>query len=87
MTREEVLKLGFKEIGYPTVADILIYDLGRNRQLSFGCIDSPNEIIYICHINKDDSKRIDDLVCVHNYDYDGYITKEKLNKLISGITG
>lgn len=80
--REELIKLGFKEIGHFTVMNSLIYDLGRNRQLSIGELGNPNEVMFICEIDKNNPKNITDLVCIHNFDYDGYLTLKKIKSLI-----
>lgn len=86
LTRDQVKKLGFYEIPHFTVMGNLNYDLGRNRLLSIGCVGTPNECLFIGQA-QEDKKGYEDLVCLHNYDYDGYITIDKLKKIISGITG
>ena len=83
LNREQVLELGFKELPYFTIGNSLIFDLGRNRNLSFSSIGTPNEMLFICEFNKKDNKVIDDLVCLWNYDYDGYLTLEELSVLLS----
>lgn len=88
LNREEVISLGFKEIPHFTILHNLIYDLGRNRELSIGGLGSCNETIFICETEliEQKEKRITDLVCIHNYDYDGPITLEKLQSLIKVLT-
>ena len=81
MTREQVLKMKFKPMPHFTIAGSLTYELGRGRHLSIGAIGTPNEMVYICQMDKDNPKEITDLICLHNYDYDGYITEEKLRSL------
>ncbi len=83
LTKERVLELGFKELPHFTIQDSLIYDLGRNRELSIGCIGTPNEVMFICELDGDN---ITDLVCVHNYDFDGYLTEEKLSLLLTFLS-
>lgn len=83
MTKQDARDMGFEDIPHFTVAGSLIYNLGRSRHLSFGCIGTPNEMIFICL--SDNEEKITDLVCLHNYDYDGYITKDKLTSMIEGI--
>lgn len=83
LNREEVLKLGFQEIPHFTVMNSLVYDLGRNRWLSIGDLGNPNEMMFIYECDKDDGRIIDDLVCLHNYDYDGYLTLDKLSLLLT----
>lgn len=84
MKRIDVLSLGFKEIGHFTVMNSLTFDLGRNRLLSFGCIGEPNEMMFICQRSKK-SIAMEDLVCIHNYDYDGLMTLEKLKLILKAL--
>ena len=85
MTREELISIGFKEIPHFTIMNSLIYDLGRNRQLSIGDIGNPNEMVYLCERDYDDPRKITDLVCIRNYDYDGYTELEDIKLLIKVI--
>lgn len=68
-----------------TVANNMILDIGRNRHLSYGSVGRPNEMIFICEAAENDSNSITDLVCIHNYDHDGYMTMERLKMIIQGI--
>lgn len=83
--RQELIDLGFKELPHFTIMNSLIYDLGRNRQLSIGSIGTPNEMMFICELDEKDSTKITDLVCIHNYDYDGYMTMNRLKHLLTGL--
>ena len=83
MTEQDLIDIGFKEVSNFTVTNSLIYPIKRNRHLSVGCIGSPNEMLYICETDPIDEKVITDLVCLHNFDYDGYLTKEKLKSLMN----
>ena len=47
MKKEEYLSIGFTELEHFTVNSNLIYDLGRNRHLSAGCVNTPNEMRWI----------------------------------------
>jgi len=85
LSAEECLELGFERLQHFTVADNLIYQLGRNRHLSIGCVGTPNETLFICESDPKDYRKINDLICLHNYDYDGYLSKSKLQTLISSI--
>jgi hypothetical protein len=87
MTRKELEDIGFYGLPHFTVANNLLFDLGRNRHLSIGDVGTPNEMMYLQEISSENPKEITDLVCVHNYDYDGYLTKKKLESLCYGITG
>lgn len=48
ITKDDCLKLGFKELPHFTIMSNLTYDLGKNKSLSFGCIGTPNENLWIC---------------------------------------
>jgi len=85
LDESEVLALGFKPVPHFTVAGNLNFDLGRKRILSLGSIGTPNEMLWICQIDSKDNTEITDLVCLHNYDYDGYLTIGKLEDLIKRI--
>lgn len=87
ITYHELLGLGFKTIPHFTVMNSLIYDLGRDRHLSCSNIESPNEMLFICEVDSLDPKKITDCICLHNFDYDGYLTITKLKSIIYGITG
>jgi hypothetical protein len=87
MTKEDYIRLGFAPLQHYTVADALLYQLGRNRHLSAGCVGTPNEMIWICQMDDKDTRKCEDLVCLHNYDYDGYMTEAKLQLLIKALSG
>lgn len=82
LTKNDLKKLGFKSLPHFTVLGSLIYDLGRHRHLSVGCVGTPNEVVFICSSDRENEKEITDLICLHNYDHDGYLTEEKVNQLI-----
>ena len=82
MTRAEVISMGFEPIPHFTITDSLIYDLGRNRHLSIGDIGMPNEMVFICEVNNENKNRVDEIIGLHNYDYDGYLTKERLQQFM-----
>jgi hypothetical protein len=85
LTEDILLGMGFERIPHFTVSNALIYQLGRNRHLSVGSVGTPNEMLFVCESDFGDYRKITDLVCLHNYDYDGYLTKEKLEDLIASI--
>jgi hypothetical protein len=87
MTNDDLIKLGFKRIPHFTVTNSVVYPLGRHRHLSVGCAGTPNEIVFICETDDQDEKRVSDLICLHNYDHDGYLTEKKICSLINIITG
>ena len=68
------------------VLDGLMYGLSRDRIILFLCIGTQNEILYVGKLSEDKTK-YESLVCIHSYDYDGYLTEERLKSLLTGITG
>lgn len=85
MTTEELIKIGFEVIPHFTVTNAHIYKLGRHRHLSIGCAGTPNEMMFICSTDDKDERKITDLICLHNYDYDGYMTIEYVENVIKSI--
>ena len=86
MTNQELIAIGFKEVSTFTVMNSVYFDLGRGRQLLIGDLSTPNEMMYLCEVDDKDPRKITDLVCIHNYDYDGYLTLEKVKDLINILT-
>ena len=86
MTKDEAVALGFNPLPHFTITGALIYDLGRDRHLSLGCVGEANEMIWICSSDHKDPKKITDLICIHNYDYDGLLTEEKLKAILTALT-
>lgn len=80
MTKEDLIQWGFKEMEHYTISNILYLDIGRRRQLSIGALGTPNEMMFIAEFETEDS--FSDIICLHNYDYDGFLTKEKLMLLL-----
>lgn len=87
MTKQDLINIGFKEIPHFTIGNNLIFNLGRKRQLSIANVGTPNEMVFINQIADENDKAITDLIVLHNYDYDDYITEEKIKAFIFGITG
>lgn len=87
MTKEDYIRLGFEPMGHYTVADALLYQLGRNRHISAGCVGTPNEMLWLCQQDDKDPRITTDLVCLHNWDYDKEMTEEKLTLLIKALSG
>jgi hypothetical protein len=82
MERQDLLNIGFKEIPYFTIGNSLIFDIGRFRYISVSSLGTPNEFVWICQASRKDLSKVTDLVCIHNYDYDGYITLDKVKSII-----
>lgn len=78
MNREEVIALGFVPLSTYTIMNSLTYDLGRHRFLSVGSVGTPNEMVFIYERDPVNPKTILELIPLHNYDYDGQLTEERL---------
>jgi len=86
ITEDILLKAGFEKIPHFTISNSLIKDVGRNRQLSIGCVGNPNEMLFIQEL-VDDGKTINDLICLHNYDYDKFLFVHRLQNIYHALTG
>lgn len=78
-----LLEMGFEKIPHYTVTNALIYNIKRSRFLNIGCVGSPNETMWICQYDKLNHDIVTDLICIHNYNYDGYLSYEKLNNILN----
>ena len=83
MNNDDLIKLGFIPIPHFTIGNSVTYDLGRCRLLSASSVGTPNEMIFIIQTDDDVPSKISDIICLHNYDYDGYITEEKIKLYMS----
>jgi hypothetical protein len=81
MENKDLIEIGFKGYAHYAVQNLVYYSLGRGRYLSAGCVGTPNEILFIEQRETDDNT-ICDVICLHNFDYDGVLTIEKVKKLI-----
>lgn len=81
ITEDQLLYLEFTKIPHFTIGNDRIKDLGRNRYLSLGSLGTPNEMLFICEKNNSDDSYPEEIICLHNYDYDGYLTFKKLKKI------
>lgn len=77
MTEEELLRMGFVKSKIS-----LKYHLPRCRFISIFSVGTPNEVVFLCS-GYADSGGVDDLVCVHNFDYDGTLSRDKIDYLIN----
>jgi hypothetical protein len=85
MTDEELFELGFVPLKHYTIGDIFIYQLSRRRQLSLSSRRTPNEMLFLCEIDGKNPDEITDLICLSNYDYNGYLTLDIIKILINII--
>lgn len=84
MDNQDLIKIGFKEIQHFTIGNSVTYDLGRGRHLSATSVGTPNEMVWLCSADEPDQE-VTDLICLHNYDYDYFLTLERINKIISAL--
>lgn len=81
LTNQDLINAGFKPYDHYTVMNSVYLDIGRDRKISVGCVGTPNEVVVLIHKwgeGLDDT----DAVCIHNYDYDGYLTMEKVMNIL-----
>ena len=82
LSNQDFIELGFKPVPTYTIGNSLTYELGRCRCLGASAVGTPNEMMFIYEHSEEDSRNITDIITIHNYDYNGYMSKEKLTKLI-----
>jgi hypothetical protein len=80
--RKVLRELGFKDLPHFTIMHNLTYDIGRGRFLSIGDLGTPNEIGFLCQLENGNPTKITDIITIHNYDYDGYLTLDKVKSWI-----
>lgn len=80
LSNSDIISIGFKPSSRFAVGKQCLYQLSRSRYLSAMCIGQGNESVWLCHKGK--GSEITDIICIHNRDYDGFITLEKLKTLI-----
>lgn len=84
LTEDILLKAGGYKLPHMTVTDSVLFDIGRDRILSIGCIEDCNQMAWLQHI---EGKKVTDLVCIHNYDYDGWLYLHTFQNLFKSLTG
>ena len=84
LTEEILLKCAFQALPYFTVTNSHMISLGRERWLSIGDTENANQMVWLQHIER---RNVTDLVCVHNYDYDGRMALHQLQNLYYSLTG
>ncbi len=87
LTEEWLVKLGFEPLPFVNILNSYTKSIGRGRIISIGNVGTTNEMIWLCEVNATDSKKIDDLVCVRNYDYDKYTHVHSLQNLYYNLCG
>lgn len=87
LTEEWALRLGFRRSPHLTIGNYLTKDIRQNRHISIGCINTPNEMIWLCEKSMTNDNEITDLICLRNYDYDGYTPVHVLQNIYHSIKG
>jgi hypothetical protein len=83
ITPEILERLGFQKHPHFTVANSRFIELGRNRVLSVECAGTQNEIVFL---SEQSDKAVKDIICIRNYDYDGYTYVHQLQNLFYALT-
>ena len=84
LTAELLEKCGFKKLPHFTVNNTRFIELGRKRVLSVGCVGTPNEMVFI---SEEEPPVVKDVVCIRNFDYDGYTYFHDIQNIYHAITG
>lgn len=82
LTKQQCIDIGFKELPHQTVMGSIVFELPRRRVLSLGCLGAGNEIMFICE-KSNVGDHYTDLVCLHNRDYDGELTLDRLKFIVN----
>lgn len=76
-----------KNIGFSKVKHLFIdsytIDIGRDRTIDISSPSTPNEMIFISNHDPDDFKKIEDIIVLRNYDYDGYTSLSDLENIVN----
>ena len=86
ITEDRLLRFGFEKIATFNVMNSFIKNIGRNRHISIGCIGTPNLMVFLCETDREDYRKVNDLICLHNWDYDGELYVHQLQNIISDLT-
>lgn len=87
ITEEWLLKLGGEKIPHFTISNSIIFKTKRNQQLSFGCVGTPNFMVFLQEIDPDNENKITDLIPIHNWDYDKDMYVHQLQNLFFTLSG
>lgn len=80
LERRDLLEMGFYTLDYKTITNPLMFNLGRGRELNISGLGTGNEMMWLCA--REDEEGYSDLVCLHNSDYNGRLTKEAVEGII-----
>lgn len=89
--REELIELGFIYNPSSIITHNLNYFIekkfGKIRTITLSDIGTPNEMIFFREGDARLNNQDDDLIVLHNFDYDGPITHTRIKSLMYGLTG
>ena len=86
LLEQQLVELGFTKPNRDKLELSYKYHLGRGRFISAMCLGTGNESMWLCSKENKDSVIIDDLICLHNVDYDGKLTISKVKHLLEFFT-
>ena len=87
LTEEILLKCpNHKKVNGKNILNTIYFEIGRDRIISIGNIGTPNEMIWLCEVDRYDKQKNNDLVCLHNYDYDGKMMLHKFQNLYFALS-
>lgn len=81
LKNEDLVNVVFKPYAHFTVMNSVYFDVDRGRQIKVGCVGTPNEVVFLVD-HWGDTCEEQDMVCIHNFDYDGYLTMEKVMNIL-----
>jgi hypothetical protein len=84
--KQQLLNIGFLEEVSLSTCNSLFYDLSRNRMIMITGVGTEKEIGHLCEMSYPDDETYDQMVCFHDYEFDGYITIDRVMLLIYSIT-
>lgn len=87
LTEEWLLRLGGEKVPHFTVSNSIIIKTKRNQQLSFGCVGTPNFMVFLQELDPDNEDKITDSIPIHNWDYDKDMYVHQLQNLFFALTG
>lgn len=86
LLEQQLCELGFVKPNKNKLETSYKYYLGRRRFISAMCLGTGNESMWLCYKEDMDSEIINDLICLHNVDYDGQPTISKVKHLVEFFT-
>ena len=86
LLEQQLVEIGFTKPHRDGLELSYKYHLGRGRFISAMCLGTGNESMWLCYKEDMDGEVIDDLICLHNADYDGQLTISKVKHLVEFFT-